>query len=107
MKTKSKLFVNLPSSVLPLHQSSASSSSPALSGLVQGQTAVSGPKEQLELNRQWKEKSESQSRSRVCDSEAFDDSRYVHYILHRQAHVLYTQAELAELNHIIFKSFSV
>lgn len=58
-------------------ESSASSSSPALSGLVQVQRAVSGPKEQPELNRNWKEKSESQSRSRVCDSEACDDSRPV------------------------------
>ncbi|XP_023263071.1 MORC family CW-type zinc finger protein 3-like [Seriola lalandi dorsalis] len=56
-------------------ESSASSSSPSLAVLVQGQRAVCGSKEQPEQNRPWKEKTETQSRTRVCDSEACEDSR--------------------------------
>nr|XP_019942068.1 PREDICTED: MORC family CW-type zinc finger protein 3-like [Paralichthys olivaceus] len=55
-------------------ESSASSSHPALI-LVQDQRAVCGLKEQPEENRLRKEKTEAQSRTRVSDCEACEDSR--------------------------------
>uniref|UniRef100_A0A4W6CA77 Zgc:152774 n=1 Tax=Lates calcarifer TaxID=8187 RepID=A0A4W6CA77_LATCA len=56
-------------------ETSTSSSSPSLAMLVQGQRVVSGSKEQTEPNKPWKEKTESQSRVRACESEACEDSR--------------------------------
>ncbi|XP_044061161.1 MORC family CW-type zinc finger protein 3 isoform X2 [Siniperca chuatsi] len=60
-------------------ESSSSSSSraqaPGPQGVVvQGQKAVCGPKEQPEQNRPRKERTETQSRMRVSDSEACEDS---------------------------------
>ncbi|XP_071313759.1 MORC family CW-type zinc finger protein 3 isoform X2 [Trachinotus anak] len=56
-------------------ESPASSSSPARPVLVQDQRALCALKEQPELNRPRKEKTETQSRTVVCDSEACEDSR--------------------------------
>lgn len=63
---------------LPRHQSSTSSSSSTRALLVQGQKAVCAPDEQPEQNRTRKEKTDTQSRTRVSDSEACDDSRCVY-----------------------------
>ncbi|XP_026186094.1 MORC family CW-type zinc finger protein 3 [Mastacembelus armatus] len=56
-------------------ESCTSSSSPPRGLLVQGQKALSASKEQPDPNRPRKEKTETQGRTRVCDSTPCEDSR--------------------------------
>ncbi|XP_041800364.1 MORC family CW-type zinc finger protein 3 isoform X2 [Chelmon rostratus] len=59
-------------------ESSTSSSSPAKAAGLQVQRVVCGPKEQPELNRPRKEKTETQGGMRASDSEACENSRLPH-----------------------------
>ncbi|XP_026213180.1 MORC family CW-type zinc finger protein 3 isoform X2 [Anabas testudineus] len=63
-------------------ESSTSSSSSTRALLVQGQRAVCAPDEQPDQNKTRKEKTETQSRMRLSDSEACEDSRSPQENLH-------------------------